>query len=245
VDEQQLLDVFQRGKSMSAQRLPGIVFVHGIWADGSCFSKLIPPLRAEGYEVIASQHGLDSHQGDVDCTIRTLGRVGAPVILVGHSYGGSIITAAGTDDRVAGLVYLAALAPDEEETSQSQQDKFPVTDAFQHIEVADGRVWLLPSGVDTFAGDLSPEEKQVVYATATPPAADLFNQKVEGVAWRSKPSVYVVAANDRAVHPDLQRHAANRMGATTIEVESSHVPMLSYPSVVLEAIRTAAKAIQD
>ena len=229
---------------MSSQTKPSIVFAHGLWADGSCFSKLIPPLRAEGYEVIASQHGLDSHQGDVDCVLRALGRVSSPAILVGHSYGGSLITAAGTDDRVAGLVYIAALAPDEEETSQSQQDKFPVTDVFSHIEVADGRVWLLPSGIDCFAGDLSEEEKQIVWATATAPVADLFNQKVDGVAWRSKPSAYIVAANDHTVNPELERFAAKRMGATTYEIESSHVPMLSHPTLVIDAVRTLANALQ-
>jgi len=104
-------------------RKPGIVFAHGLWADGSCFNKVMGPLRAEGYEVIASEHGLDSLQGDVDCVIRAVGRVCSPVILVGHSYGGTLITAAGTDDRVAGLVYICALAPDETETSQSQQEK--------------------------------------------------------------------------------------------------------------------------
>ena len=230
---------------MPAASKPSIVFVHGIWADGSCFSKVIPSLRAAGHEVITSQHSLDTHEGDVACVLRTLGRVSTPAILVGHSYGGSLITAAGVDDRVAGLVYLAALAPDEEETSQSQQDKFPVTDVFQHIEVADGRVWLLPSGVDTFAGDLPEEEKQVVWAAATAPAADLFNQKVEGVAWRSKPSSYVVAKNDRTVQPDLQRFVAKRMGATTYEVESSHVPMLSNPNLVVDVIRTAANALEE
>src|SRR6185312_14539493 len=112
---------------MSLQRKPSIVFVHGLWADGSCFSKLIPTLQKEGFEVIASQHGLDSHVGDVDCVKRTLGRVSGPAILVGHSYGGSVITAAGTDDRVVGLVYIAALAPDANQTSQSLQDKFPTT----------------------------------------------------------------------------------------------------------------------
>jgi pimeloyl-ACP methyl ester carboxylesterase len=131
-----------------------IVFAHGIWADGSCFSKLIPPLRAEGYEVITSQHGLDSPQSDVECLLRTIGRATRPVVLVGHSYGGSLITAAGTDDRVVGLVCIAALGPDEEETSQDLQDAFPRTDVFSHIEVADGRVWLLPAGIDCFAGDL-------------------------------------------------------------------------------------------
>jgi len=142
-------------------------------------------------------------------------------------------------------LYAGRLAANEEETSQSQQDKFPVTDVFQHIEVADGRVWLLPSGVDTFAGDLPEEEKQVVWAAATAPAADLFNQKVEGVAWRSKPSAYVVAKNDRTVQPDLQRFVAKRMGATTYEVESSHVPMLSNPNLVVDVIRTAANALEE
>ena len=95
---------------------PSIVFVHGIWADGSCFSKVIPPLQADGYQVLASQHSLDSAEGDVATVLRTIGRVSGPVLLVGHSYGGTLITAAGTDDRVAGLVYIAALAPDETET---------------------------------------------------------------------------------------------------------------------------------
>jgi pimeloyl-ACP methyl ester carboxylesterase len=222
---------------------PSIVFAHGIWSDGSCFNKVMGPLRAEGHEVIASEHGLDSHAGDVDCVLRTLGRVSSPVILVGHSYGGSLITAAGTDDRVIGLVYIAAVAPDETETSQGQQDKFPVTDVFQHIDVADGRVWLLRSGMDCFAGDLSSEEKELVWATAMAPVADLFNQKVEGVAWRTKPSAYVVATEDRTVNPELQRFSAQRMGATTYEVESSHFPMLSHPDVVLDAIRNLATAV--
>jgi pimeloyl-ACP methyl ester carboxylesterase len=230
---------------MANESKPSIVFCHGLWADGSCFSKLISPLRAEGYEVIASQHGLDSHQGDVDCVLRAIGRVSSPVILVGHSYGGSLITAAGTDDRVVGLVFISALAPDEEETSQSQQDKFPPTDVFGHIEIADGRIWLLPSGIDCFAGDLTDEEKELVWATAMPPVADLFNQKVQGVAWRSKPSAYIVAANDHTVNPELERFAAKRMGATTYEIESSHVPMLSHPDVVLDAIRNLTAAIQE
>ena len=133
---------------------PSIVFAHGLWADGSCFSKLIPTLQAEGHEVIAAQNSLDTLKGDVAAVQRALGRVSSPAILVGHSYGGTIITAAGTDERVVGLVYICALAPDADETSQSQQDKFPRTDVFGHIEVADGRVWLKPSGIACFAGDL-------------------------------------------------------------------------------------------
>src|SRR6476661_6925268 len=158
------------------QSKPSIVFVHGLWADGSCFSKVIPPLQAEGYEVIASQHSLDSLKGDVATVKRTLGRVSSPAILVGHSYGGTLITAAGTDDRVAGLVYIAALAPDETETSQSQQAKFPKTDVFNYIEVADGRIWLRPEGVAAFAGDLSEAEQKLVWATHMVPDVDVFNQ---------------------------------------------------------------------
>src|ERR1700749_1976978 len=109
---------------------PSIVFCHGIWADGSSFSKVIPPLQAEGYEVMAAQYGLDTPEGDVAMVKRTLGRVGSPAILVGHSYGGSVITAAGTDERVAGLVYIAALGPDESETSPRPLDQFPVNDGF-------------------------------------------------------------------------------------------------------------------
>jgi pimeloyl-ACP methyl ester carboxylesterase len=242
-----LHDFRQRGHRREKGRImpdkPSIVFVHGLWADGSCFSKVMAPLLAEGYEVIASQHSLDTHAGDVATVRRALGRVSSPAILVGHSYGGTIITAAGTDDRVAGLVYIAALAPDETETSQSQQNKFPVTDVFQHIQVADGRVWLLPDGIDMFAGDLSEQEKRLVWATQMVPDADLFNQKVEGTAWRSKPSWYIVANNDRTVNPELERFAAKRMGATTYEVDSSHVPMLSQPELVLEVVRSAASAV--
>jgi pimeloyl-ACP methyl ester carboxylesterase len=127
-------------RMMSTQTKPSIVFVHGLWADGSCFSKLIPALQAEGYEVLSTQNSLDSLQGDVAAVTRALGRVGSPAILVGHSYGGTVITAAGIDERVAGLVYIAALAPDADETSQSQQAQFPTTDVFAHIQIADGRV---------------------------------------------------------------------------------------------------------
>jgi pimeloyl-ACP methyl ester carboxylesterase len=223
---------------------PSIVFCHGIWADGSCFSKLIPPLRAEGYEVISAQYNLDSAQSDIDSVIRTLGRVSSPAILVGHSYGGAVITGAGIDDRVVGLVYISAVAPDEDETAAEQQAKYPTTAAFGQIEVADGRIWLLPAGIGCFCGDLSEEEQQVVWATAAPPAVDLFNQKPAGTAWRTKPSAFVVATEDHAVHPDLERDSAKRMGAATYEVASSHVPMLSHPDVVLDAIRNLVASLQ-
>ena len=228
-----------------AQTKPSIVFCHGIWADGSCFSKVIPPLQAEGHEVIAAQYGLDTNEGDVAMVKRALGRVSSPAILVGHSYGGSVITVAGTDDRVAGLVYIAAVAPDADETTQSQLDKFPPTDVFSHIEVADGRVWLRPSGPAYFAGDLSEEDQKLVWATHYAPAAELFSKNAPGTAWKSKPSWYIVANNDRTVHPDLQRFVAKRMRATTYAVDSSHVPMLSHPDMVVDVIRAAAKAIRE
>ena len=222
---------------------PSIVFAHGLWADGSCFSKVMGPLQGEGYEVLASEHGLDSVQSDVACARRTARRASGPVLMVGHSYGGTVITAAGTDDGVAGLVYIAALAPDETETSQQHQDQFPKTDVFNYIEPADGRIWLLPEGTKAFAGDLSEAEQKQVWATAMAPDIDLFNQKADGTAWRSKPSWYIVANNDQTVHPELERFAANRMGAQTYDVDSSHVPMLSQPGFVLDVIEAAAASI--
>jgi pimeloyl-ACP methyl ester carboxylesterase len=153
-----------------AKAKKSIIFCHGIWADGSCFNKVIPTLQAEGYEVMSAQYGLDTNESDVATVKRTLGRVSSPAILVGHSYGGSVITAAGTDERVAGLVYIAALAPDAGETSQSQLSQFPTSDIFSHIEVADGRVWMKPEGVACFAGDLSEQEQKIVWRlTSRPP----------------------------------------------------------------------------
>jgi pimeloyl-ACP methyl ester carboxylesterase len=230
---------------MSSHNKPSIVFAHGIWADGSCFSKVIPALQADGYEVISSQYGLDTTATDIAATRRTLGRVHSPAILVGHSYGGSVITGAGIDERVAGLVYIAALAPNEGETSQKEQENFPRTDVFSYVEAADGRLWMLPDGVECFAGDLSEEEKKVVWATHYAPAADLFGGKVSGAAWKTKPSWYVVAKNDRTVHPELERFVAKRMGATVTELESSHVPMLSQPKAVIDVIRSAAMSVEE
>ena len=146
------------------------------------------------------------------------------------------------DERVAGLVYLAALAPDDSETSQSLLEKFPTSDIFSHIEVADGRVWMKPDGVASFAGDLPEQDQKVVWATHFAPAAELFTKNASGVAWKSKPSWYVVATKDRTVQPELQRFVAKRMGATIREVESSHVPMLSNPKLVIDVIRAAANA---
>ncbi len=230
---------------MSSQSKPSIVFAHGLWADGSCYSKVIPTLQAEGHEVVSAQNSLDSLAGDVAAGKRALGRVSSPAVLVGHSQGGTIITHAGTDDRVGALVYICALAPDEDETAASQQAQFPQTDVFKYIEVAEGRIWLLPEGIGYFAGDLSQEEQQLVWATQGVPAADLFEQKVPGAAWKTKPCCYVLGINDRTVNPELQHFVSKRMDATVFAVDSSHVPMLSHPDVVLDAIRTAASVCAE
>ena len=222
---------------------PSIVFAHGLWADGSCFSKLIPTLQTEGHDVMASQHGLDSLATDVAAVKACLARVPSPVILVGHSYGGTLITHAGTDVRVTALVYIAALAPDADETSQSLLGKFPTSPVFDHLDVPEGRIWLKQSGVKHFAGDLPEAEQKLVYATQAAPVADLFNQKVEGTAWNAKPSWYVLATQDQTVPPDLQHFVSKRMKAATTEVTSSHVPMLSKPGVVLDVIRKAASTV--
>ena len=199
---------------MSLQAKPSIVFAHGLWADGSCFSKLIPTLQAEGYQVASSQHSLDTPEGDVATLLRTLGRVSSPAILVGHSYGGSVITAAGTDDRVAGLVYIAALAPDESETSQSQQEQFPVTEIFSHIEVADGRIWMLPSGTEHFAGDLPEQEQRLVWATHVAPGRGPVQPQRSG---------HRVAVEAELVHRGQQRpHRPARPGAFRGEADGRH-----------------------
>ena len=229
---------------MSSGTKPSLVFCHGILADGSCFNKVMPAFQAEGYEVISAQYPLDTNEADVAATRYYLGQVSSPAILIGHSYGGSVITAAGTDDRVAGLVYIAALGPDADETSQSLQEKFPKTALFDNIKVADGRIWMTHEGTKDFCGDLPEEEQQIVWATAAPPATGLFARNAPGVAWKTKPSWYIVANQDRSVNPDLERFVAERMGAKTFDIDSSHVPILSHPEFVLDVIREAAKAVE-
>ena len=219
--------------------------VHGLWADASSFNRVIPVLLEEGYEVFAPQFGLDTLAGDVDAVKRALGRVRSPIILVGHSYGGTLVTAAGVDDRVAGLVYIAGLAPDADETSQSLQDKFPVTDLFKanQVEVSEGRLWMKPGAAAYFATGLSASKRKALWATHAAPAADILTQQVEGTAWKTKPSWYVLVKDDRVAHPALQHFVARRMGAIIFETSGGHISMLSNPELVLEVIREAAKAI--
>lgn len=225
---------------------PTIVFAHGLWADGSCFGKVIDLLQADGFECIATQNQLNTVEDDAAAVRTSLNRATrTPVVLVGHSYGGTVITVAGTDERVGALVYICALAPEEGETSQADQDKFPQTPVFQHIEIVDGRIFMKLSGTQDFCGDLSEAEQKLVYATQGAPLADLFSQPVRGAAWKKKPSFYIVGANDRTVQPELQRFLAKRMNAKVTELQSSHVPMLSEPQRVYEVIKEAAEAVSQ
>ncbi|MFE9930987.1 alpha/beta fold hydrolase [Streptomyces sp. NPDC005533] len=222
---------------------PSIVFAHGLWADGSCYSKLIPVLQSEGHEVVSAQNPLDSLAGDVEAVHHALGRVSAPALLVGHSWGGYVITAAGTDERVAGLLYIAALAPDAGETPQDLIGKFEAPPLFSRLDNEEGRIWISREGIFDFVGDLPEAEQQVVWATQGAPRAEVLGSTVAEPAWRTKPSWFLVTTQDRAVNPDLQRFAAERMGATAVEVESAHVPMLSRPEAVLDLIRTAVRSL--
>jgi pimeloyl-ACP methyl ester carboxylesterase len=225
---------------------PSIVFAHGLWADGSCYSKVIELLQADGYECIATQNQLNTVEDDAASVRTSLSRVSStPAVLVGHSYGGTVITAAGTDDRVGALVYICALAPDEGETSQAEQEKHPRTAVFDHIEVVDGRIWLKQSGTKEFCGDLSDEEQKLVFATQGAPLADLFSQPVHGAAWKTKPTFYIVGTEDHTVHPELERFVAQRMNAKVTELQSSHVPMLSQPREVYDVIKQAADVISQ
>ncbi|MBW5481417.1 alpha/beta fold hydrolase [Streptomyces bambusae] len=226
-----------------APNKPSIVFAHGLWADGSCYSKLIPVLQDEGHEVVSAQNTLDSLEGDVDAVRRALARVSAPAILVGHSWGGFVITAAGTDERVAGLVYIAALAPDAGETPQDLIGKYEAPPLFAHLDAEDGRLWINRDGISDFCGDLPEAEQRLVWATQGSAAEGVLGATTSDPAWRTKPSWFVVSKHDRAVNPDLQRFGARRMGATTVELDSSHVPMLSQPEAVLNVIRSATASI--
>ena len=182
---------------------PSIVFCHGLWADGSCFSKLIVPLQAEGYECIAAQYGLNSTAEDVALTKATIGRVSSPVILVGHSYGGSVITGAG--NRVVGLVYICALAPDADETSQTQQSNFPRTEVFSHIDVKDGRICLLLDGIDDFAGDLPEHQKKLRFGDA----GCSETRPVRGKSRRNRLEIKAQLVHRRQKRP----HGSSRSGA--------------------------------
>ena len=227
----------------AAGEKPTIIFVHGIWADGSCWTSEITALQAEGYAVVSVQNPINSLSEDVAATQRAIDLVKGKIILVGHSWGGLVITQAGNDPKVVGLVYLAAFAPDSGESLSSVSENAPHTELSKYLVSSGGYVYLSEEGVRTvFAADLSPKQQALVYATQTPASHTVFGDKVGNPAWRQKPSWYIVAQNDKAVHPDLERFMSKRMKAKTIELASSHVMMLSHPAEVLHVIEEAANA---
>ena len=225
----------------SAIEKPTIIFVHGIWADGSCFTYQIEALQAKGYHVIAVQNSVTSLADDVAATQRAIDQVKGKVILVGHSWGGMVITQAGNDSKVLGLVYLAAYAPDLGESLAAVSANAPQTELTKYLAPTGGFVYISEEGVKTvFAGDLTPKQQALVYATQTPASHTVFDDKSGAPAWKNKPTWYIVAKNDKTIHPDLERFMAKRIKAKTTELESSHVEMLARPAEVLKVIEEAA-----
>ena len=225
-----------------AEPIKNIVLVHGAFADGSSWSKVIPILQAKGCNVTAVQLPLTSLADDVAATRRALARQDGPVILVGHSWAGVVITEVGTDSRVAGLVYVAAFGPDQAEAVGELGKAYPPPPAFAAPNVDDHGFMTLPTDavVKHFASDLPASEARVVAATQGPINVSAFNAQVSGVAWKTKPSWYIVSRNDSAIAPDEERFFAKRMKATTTELDASHVPMLSQPKAVAAVIMDAA-----
>jgi pimeloyl-ACP methyl ester carboxylesterase len=222
---------------------PTIVFVHGIWADGSSWANQITDLQAKGYPVIAVQNPITSLADDVAATKRAINQAKGDVILVGHSWGGFVITQAGNDPKVVGLVYVAALVPDFDETLPSLSAKGPAIKLKDYFEPLDGFVYLSKEGVKTvFAQDLTDKQQNLIYATQTPAFQTVFSDKSGVPAWKQKPSWYIVAKNDRSIHPDLERFMAKRSHAKTIEIDASHVVMISHAKEVLAVIEEAANS---
>src|SRR5262245_57196337 len=231
----------QTGDSKNTK--PTIVFVHGLWADGSSWSKVINPLVDKGYKVISVQNPTTSLEDDV-ATKRAIDRADGDVILVGHSWGGSVITEAGADPRVKALVYVAAFAPDKGETAGSLAESVPKTILPSFVQDAGGFLTLSREGVAKgFAGDLTPKEQDVVYAVQQPASKSVFGDVGVNAAWKTKPSWYVVASEDNAINPELEMKMAKRANAKTTTLKSSHVAMLSKPNEVLDVIMDAAKSV--
>jgi pimeloyl-ACP methyl ester carboxylesterase len=224
-----------------------IVLVHGAFADGSSWAKVIPILQANGYNVTAVQNPLTSLADDVAATQRVLAQQDGPVILVGHSWAGVVITEAGMDPKVAGLVYVAAFGPDQGEAVGELGKAYPPPPALAAPIVDKQGFMSLPTDavVKHFASDLPASEARVVAATQGPIAASAFGAHVSGVAWKTKPSWYIVAKLDSAIAPDEERFFAKRMQATTTELSASHLPMLSQPKAVATVIMAAAAKVLD
>lgn len=229
----------------TSKGVKNIVLVHGAFADGSCWSKVIPSLQAKGYNVIAVQNPLTSLANDVAATKRAIAQMDGPVLLVAHSYGGMVITEAGNDPKVAGLLYVAALVPEEGQNANAVNAMMPTTGIEKQFQVSsDGFVSLpLKTVDDYFAPDASLEERKLIYATQVPLAASAGEEKVQNPAWKNKPSWFIVAAQDKVINPDLERYKSKLIKATTIELKSSHVPMISQPNNVTNFIVKAAQTL--
>jgi pimeloyl-ACP methyl ester carboxylesterase len=220
---------------------PTIIFVHGIWADGSSWTSQILALQAKGYPVISVQNPITSLADDVAATKRAIDQAKGDVILVGHSWGGFVITQAGNNPKVTGLVYVAALVPDEGETLPTLSAKGPAVTLSNYFEPVDGFIYLSKEGVKTvFAQDLSAKQQDLIHATQTPASQQVFGDKSGTPAWKTKPSWYILAKSDKAINPELERFMAKRANAKTTEIEASHVVMVSHPKEVLEIIEAAA-----
>jgi pimeloyl-ACP methyl ester carboxylesterase len=225
---------------------PNIVLVHGAWADGSCWSGVIERLQAEGFQVRAPQFALGSIADDAARLRQVLEFQNGPTIVVGHSYGGQIISALGTDaPNVVGLVYIAAFGLDEGESLGALLSQGPVTPALEHLFTdSRGFGWLSEDDfVNHFAADVEPIRAKVMYAVQQALASTAFTDVMGVPAWKSKPSWYLVAQNDEAIPPDVERMFASRMGAATVEIPSSHVAMVSHPAEVAELVEQAAAAV--
>jgi pimeloyl-ACP methyl ester carboxylesterase len=224
-----------------AEPVKNIVLVHGAFVDGSSWSKVIPILQSKGYNVTAVQIPLTSLADDVATTKRALARQNGPAILVGHSWGGVVITEAGTDPKVVGLVYVAAFAPDQGETVSDLGKAYPAPPALASpIADAQGFLTLPADAFAKFGSDLPEKDTRVVGAAQGPIAASAFAAQVAGAAWKTKPSWYIVSSLDQAIAPDEERFFAKRMKATTTELKASHMAMLSQPKAVAEVIMDAA-----
>ena len=228
------------------QPRPNIVLVHGAWADGSSWSSVIERLQADGYHVTAPQFPLTSLAGDVARLRQVLARQDGPTVIAGHSYGGQVMTALGTDaPNVVGLVYIAAFGLDEGESLGGLLAQGPPSPALAHQVVDDeGFAWLAEDAFVNYfpGGDIDPVKSKVLYAVQQPLSVNAFTDVMTVPAWRSLPSWYLVAQSDQALPPDAQRMFANRMGATTAEVASGHLAMVSHPADVVKLTEAAAEA---
>jgi pimeloyl-ACP methyl ester carboxylesterase len=225
---------------------PNIVLVHGAWADGCCWSGVIERLQARGFQVRAPQFPLSSLADDVARLRQVLDFQDGPTIVVGHSYGGQIMTALGDDaPKVVGLVYIAAFGLDEGESLGALLSDGPPTPALAHMFTdSRGFGWLSEDDfVDHFAADVDPIWARMMYAVQQPLALAAFETVMGVPAWKSLQSWYLVAQNDEAIPPDVERQFAQRMGATTVELPSSHVAMVSHPAEVAELVESAAASV--